>query len=115
MLPGSRWTRSGWRRDLLALDELNALLSTPPEKLAEQHKRASELICGTLVAPVRHMLHHHRVLVVDGAWLLPEWVSQFEVPGAEVRGVVIHEPEAREITVAMKQRRGLRRRCRPRR
>jgi 2-phosphoglycerate kinase len=94
-------------RNLLALDELGVLLSTPPEVLAARHKLASAFICGTLDAPIAHTLHHHRVVVVDGAWLLPEWVAAFASPGVTVRGVFIHEAEAREITLAMKQRKGV--------
>lgn len=99
-------------RRLISLQGVDVLLHTPPDRLVEQHIAAARFLGPALAASVHDELREAPAVVADGAWFTPEWVAGLDfaahgLEGVEVRAVFIHEPVAREVTLAMKHRRGV--------
>lgn len=70
------------------------------------HIAASGEVCRALPTVLRLELESHDQLVVDGAWLLPSFVSRLEVPDTVVRAVyIVHRTEA-DVGMALRERRG---------
>ena len=82
----------------------------PSRKLAdllEQHIAASRRICTWLPRALEFELLTHQTLIVDGAWLLPEFLASFALDDVEVSRAIIHEADREALQAAMAARTGL--------
>jgi hypothetical protein len=70
------------------------------------HAAASGELCRALPTVLGHELEAHERLVVDGAWLLPSFVSELELPDTEVRAVYVVQRTEADVEAALIPRRG---------
>jgi 2-phosphoglycerate kinase len=93
-------------RDVLDIDRRMRREEEADEDVLAAHVAASCEVCRALPTVLELELEAHERLVVDGAWLLPSFVTELELPDAEVRAVyVIHRTEA-DVEAALIPRRG---------
>lgn len=96
-------------RDVLDIDRRIGRADEADEEVLDAHVAASEVVCGALPAVLGLELQAHERLVVDGAWLLPSFVSQFQLPSTTVAAVyVVQRTEADVEAALMGRREGLR-------
>lgn len=79
----------------------------PAEILLEHHIAASTLVCAALPRALQFELQTHPVVVADGSWLLPNFVSSLQLPGSAVASVFLHESDPQHLERAMTSRRDL--------
>jgi hypothetical protein len=77
----------------------------PAETLLAYHIAASAMVCTALPHALAFELQTHPIVVADGAWLLPDFVSGLELADAEIASVFLHESDHRELERAMSSRR----------
>ncbi len=70
------------------------------------HVAASEEVCGVLPEVFAFELETHRVLVADGAWLLPSFVAGLQLPDSEVRSVFLQHADVDGVGAALAPRLG---------
>lgn len=72
------------------------------------HIAASNAVCCGLPTVFELELQAHERLVADGAWLLPAWVRELELPDTEIHVVyVVHRTEADVEAALIARRDGL--------
>ncbi len=92
---------------LLRVDEAVRDPLRSPGDLLKQHIAVSRRICTWLPRAIEFELLTHRTLIVDGAWLLPEFLAGFALDGVEVSSAIIHEADREALQAAMRARSGL--------
>ena len=93
-------------RDFLDIDRRMCREDEADDEVLAAHVAASGEVCRALPTVLRLELEAHEQLVVDGAWLLPSFVTELELPDTEVRAVyVVHRTEA-DVEAALIPRRG---------
>jgi 2-phosphoglycerate kinase len=70
------------------------------------HIAASGEVCRALPTVLALELEAHERLVVDGAWLLPSFVAELELPDTDVRGVYVVQRSEADVEAALIPRRG---------
>jgi 2-phosphoglycerate kinase len=70
------------------------------------HIAASGEVCRALPTVLALELEAHERLVVDGAWLLPSFVAELELPDTDVRGVYVVQRSEADVEAALFPRRG---------
>jgi 2-phosphoglycerate kinase len=71
------------------------------------HVAASGEVCRALPTVLELELEAHERLVVDGAWLLPSFVTELELPDTEVRSVYVVQRTEADVEAALMPRRGV--------
>lgn len=69
------------------------------------HVAASGEVCRALPAVLALELEAHERLVVDGAWLLPSFVTELELPDTDVRAVYVVQRTEADVEAALLTRR----------
>jgi 2-phosphoglycerate kinase len=93
-------------RDVLDIDCRMRREDEPDHEVLAAHVAASGEVCRALPTVLELELEAHERLVVDGAWLLPSFVTELELPDTELRAVyVVHRTEA-DVEAALLPRRG---------
>jgi 2-phosphoglycerate kinase len=77
----------------------------PAEALLAHHIAASVMVCAALPHALAFELQTHPILVADGAWLLPEFVSVLELADVDIASVFLHESDRAQLERAMTSRR----------
>ena len=91
-------------RDILDIDRRMCREDEADDEVLAAHVAASGEVCRAL--PTVLGLEAHQRLVADGAWLLPSFVTELELPDTDVRAVyVVHRTEA-DVEAALIPRRG---------
>ena len=67
------------------------MYSWPPERIADHHLALTEVVRPALRAVIADHIEFRAPMVLEGDYLTPDIVTEF---GAEVRAVVLHEPDA---------------------
>jgi 2-phosphoglycerate kinase len=75
--------------DLLDIDGRMRREDESDEAVLGAHVAAAEKVCSVLPTVLPLELQTHEVLVADGAWLLPSFVSGLSLPGCEVSAVYV--------------------------
>jgi 2-phosphoglycerate kinase len=76
------------------------------DDLLAAHIAASTAVCRGLPIVLEFELQAHQRLVADGAWLLPSWARELQLPDTDIRVVyVVHRTEA-DAEAALTPRRG---------
>jgi 2-phosphoglycerate kinase len=70
------------------------------------HVAASGEVCRALPAVLALELEAHERLVVDGAWLLPSFAAELELPDTDVRAVYVVQRTEADVEAALLTRRG---------
>jgi 2-phosphoglycerate kinase len=70
------------------------------------HVAASGEVCRALPAVLALELEAQERLVVDGAWLLPSFVTELELPDTDVRAVYVVQRTEADVEAALLTRRG---------
>jgi 2-phosphoglycerate kinase len=70
------------------------------------HVAASGEVCRALPAVLALELEAHERLVVDGAWLLPSFVTELELPDTDVRAVYVVQCTEADVEAALLTRPG---------
>jgi 2-phosphoglycerate kinase len=65
------------------------------------HVAASDEVCRALPAVLALELEAHERLVVDGAWLLPSFVAELELPDTDVRAVYVVQRTEADVEAAL--------------
>jgi 2-phosphoglycerate kinase len=78
----------------------------PDDELLAAHVAASEAVCAVLPEVFAFELETHRVLVGDGAWLLPSFIADLRLPDTEVRSVFLNHADVDGVSAALAPRLG---------
>jgi 2-phosphoglycerate kinase len=93
------------RRGPLEIDRAVRKMTHSARELTSMHIEGSEIICAALKTVLDFHIRESRMVVADGAWLLPDFMANLQLPDAVIRSVVVHEPGAAEVRQAMDSRR----------
>ena len=93
-------------RDILDIDRRMRREDEADDDVLAAHVAASGEVCGALPAVLRLEFEAHERLVVDGAWLLPSFVTGLELPDTEVRAVYVVQRTEADVEAALIPRRG---------
>jgi 2-phosphoglycerate kinase len=93
-------------RDILDLDRRMRREDEADDDVLAAHVAASREVCRALPTVLGLELEAHERLVVDGSWLLPSFVTELELPDAEVRAVYIVQRTEADVEAALIPRRG---------
>jgi 2-phosphoglycerate kinase len=95
-------------RDVLDIDRRMRREDEADDDVLAAHVAASGEVCRALPTVLGLELQAHERLVVDGAWLLPSFATDLELPDTEVCGVyVVQRTEADVEAALIPRRRGL--------
>jgi 2-phosphoglycerate kinase len=75
------------------------------EELLAAHVAASEAVCAVLPEVLAFELDSRPLLVADGAWLLPSFISGLELPDTDVRCVFLQHADVKGVAAALAPRR----------
>jgi 2-phosphoglycerate kinase len=75
------------------------------DTLLPHHVAASATVCAALPHALAFELQTHPIVVADGAWLLPDFVSGLELADVNITSVFLHESDHGELERAMSSRR----------
>ncbi|MGE3075556.1 MAG: hypothetical protein AB7N24_17715 [Dehalococcoidia bacterium] len=92
-------------REILRIDERIREARDSVEELVERQYQAAKLVCSALQRGFLFELQAHQTVVADGAWLLPEYMTNLELEEVTVRGAVLFEADKEEVRTAMMSRR----------
>ena len=70
------------------------------------HVAVSGEVCRALPTVLGLELEAHQRLVVDGAWLLPSFVTELDLPDTAVRAVYVVQRTEADVEAALMPRRG---------
>jgi len=90
---------------LLRVDERTIMTLDPIADLLEQQIACSRYICSWLPRLLEVELQVHPTLVVDGAWLLPEFAHALHLDGVDVRAAYLHEEDLAALRSTLDARR----------
>jgi hypothetical protein len=93
-------------RDLLDIDRRMRRENEVDDDVLAAHVAASGAVCRALPTVLGLELQAHERLVVDGAWLLPSFVTELELPDTDVRAVYDVQRTQADIDAALIPRRG---------
>jgi 2-phosphoglycerate kinase len=93
-------------QDLLDIDRRMRRKDESDDGVLAAHVAASGEVCRALPTVLRLELEAHERLVVDGAWLLPSFVTELELPDTEVRAVYVVQRTETDVEAALIPRRG---------
>jgi 2-phosphoglycerate kinase len=93
-------------RDVLDIDRRMRREDETDDDVLAAHVAASGEVCRALPTVLGLELEAHERLVVDGAWLLPSFVMELELPGTEVRAVYVVQRTEADVEAALIPRRG---------
>ena len=93
-------------RDVLDIDRRMRREDEADDDVLAAHVAASGEVCRALPTVLRLELQAHERLVVDGAWLLPSFVTKLELPDTEARAVYIVQRNVADVEAALIPRRG---------
>ena len=79
--------------------------SDPVDVLVERHAAAAAIVCAALPEALAFELDVHPVVVADGAWVLPRWAAELQLPDTEITTVFLHEPDRAGLRDALVARR----------
>jgi 2-phosphoglycerate kinase len=74
------------------------------EELLAAHVAASEAVCAVLPEVLAFELDSRPLLVADGAWLLPSFISGLELPDTDVRCVFLQHADVKGVAAALAPR-----------
>ncbi len=93
-------------QEVLDIDRRMRLEDEPDEDVLAARVAASGEVCRALPTVLGLELEAHERLVVDGAWLLPSFVMELELPDTEVRAVYVVQRTEADVQAALIPRRG---------
>jgi len=93
-------------RGVLDIDRRMRREDEPDADVLAAHVAASGEVCRALPTVLGLELEAHERLVVDGAWLLPSFVTELELPDTEVRAVYVVQRTEADVEAALIPRRG---------
>ena len=93
-------------RDVLDIDHRMRREDDADDDVLAAHIAASGEVCRALPTVLGLELQAHERLVVDGAWLLPSFVTELELPDTEVRAVYVVQRTEADVEAALIPRRG---------
>jgi 2-phosphoglycerate kinase len=93
-------------QDVLDIDRRMRRADEADDDVLAVHVAASGEVCRALPAVLGLELQAHERLVADGAWLLPSFVTELELPDTEVRVVYIVQRTEADVEAALIPRRG---------
>jgi 2-phosphoglycerate kinase len=76
------------------------------DELLAAHVAASGAVCAVLPEVFTFELETHRLLVADGAWLLPSFIADLQLPDTEVRAVFLQHADVDGVASALASRLG---------
>ena len=93
--------------DVLDIDRRMRREDEADDDVLAAHVAASGEVCRALPTVLELELEAHERLVVDGAWLLPSFVTELELPDTEVRSVYVVQRTEADVEAALIPRRGV--------
>jgi 2-phosphoglycerate kinase len=93
-------------RDVLDIDRRMRREEEADDDVLAAHVAASGDVCRALPTVLGLELEAHERLVVDGAWLLPSFVTELELPDTEVHSVYVVQRTEADVEAALIPRRG---------
>jgi hypothetical protein len=93
-------------RDVLDIDRRMRREDEADGDVLAAHVAASGEACRALPTVLCLELEAHERLVVDGAWLLPSFVTELELPDTEVCAVYVVQRTEADVEAALIPRRG---------
>jgi 2-phosphoglycerate kinase len=93
-------------RDVLDIDRRMRREDEADDDVLAAHVAASGEVCRAVPTVLGLELQAHVQLVVDGAWLLPSFVAELELPDTEVRAVYVVQRTEADVEAALIPRRG---------
>ena len=93
-------------RDVLDIDRRMRREDEADDDVLAAHVAASGAVCRALPTVLGLELQAHERLMVDGAWLLPSFVTELELPDTDVRAVYVVQRTQADIEAALIPRRG---------
>ena len=93
-------------RDVLDIDRRMRREDEADDDVLAAHVAASGEVCHALPTVLDLELQAHERLVVDGAWLLPSFVTKLELADTEARAVYIVQRSEADVEAALIPRRG---------
>ncbi len=95
----------GRLRTVLDVDAHLRAAVDPVDVLVERHVAASEVVCSALPEALALEVETHRLVVADGAWVLPGWAADLRLPDTGIATVILHEPDPVRLRAALTERR----------
>jgi 2-phosphoglycerate kinase len=92
--------------DVLNIDRRMRREDEADDDVLAAHVAASGEVCRALPTVLGLELQAHERLVVDGAWLLPSFVTELELPDTEVSAVYVVQRTEADVEAALIPRRG---------
>jgi 2-phosphoglycerate kinase len=92
-------------QDILDIDRRMRREDEADDDVLAAHVAASGEVCRALPTVLELELEAHKRLVVDGAWLLPSFVTEIELPDTEVRAVYVVQRTEADVEAALIPRR----------
>jgi 2-phosphoglycerate kinase len=93
-------------QDVLNIDRRMRREDEEDDDVLAAHVAASGEGCRALPMVLGLELEAHQRLVVDGAWLLPSFVTNLKLPDTEVRAVYVVQSTEADVEAALTPRRG---------
>jgi 2-phosphoglycerate kinase len=93
-------------QDVLDIDSRMRREDESDDDVLAAHVAASAEVCRALPTVLDLELQAHARLVVDGAWLLPSFVTELELPDTDVRSVYVVQRTEADVEAALIPRRG---------
>jgi len=93
-------------RDILDIDRRMRREDEADDDVLIAHVAASAEVCRGLPTVLALEFEAHERLVVDGAWLLPSFVAELELPNTDVRAVYVVQRSVADVDAALLPRRG---------
>ncbi|HET9561636.1 MAG TPA: hypothetical protein VFP01_06005 [Propionibacteriaceae bacterium] len=93
-------------QDVLDIDRRMRREDEADDDVLAAHVAASGEVCRALPTVLGLELEAHERLVVDGAWLLPSFVTELAPPDTEVRAVYVVQRTEADVAAALIPRRG---------
>jgi 2-phosphoglycerate kinase len=92
--------------DVLDIDRRMRREDDADDDVLAAHVAASAEVCRALPTVLELELQAHERLVVDGAWLLPSFVTELELPDTEMHVVYVVQRTEADVEAALIPRRG---------
>ena len=93
-------------RNVLDIDRRMRREDEADDDVLAAHIAASGAVCRALPTVLGLELQAHQRLVADGAWLLPSFLTELELPDTEVRAVYVVQRTEADVEAALIPRRG---------
>ena len=93
-------------QDVLDIDRRMRREEEADDDVLAAHVAASAKVCRALPTVLGLEFQAHERLVVDGAWLLPSFVTELKLPDTDVRAVYVVQSTEADVEAALIPRRG---------